>query len=285
MFNPTNRLRISSREFSVSFEGFTKARFKTLHVDPFQGVSQDKHFSYTNLMNNQLIDIGDRHVQNALEKCYLRAKSAAEKAANYFEMPSLLHPRKTMKQILTTHFKQTGEPDAVTLRTIRDTFQSAAHGLAGPVTLRDLFAGADRFNENRGLVWGAEGQVAFDPQVDQLYMQVIQDADAEERNDIMRDFLGGSDASEIYLDFKLIRFHTVDSMARIILHEATHKFAHTADYAYFSSNQDVLAMRPEKALLNADSYAYAGISALKDTVVGHNTINQRGGPALALRHQ
>lgn len=285
MFNPTTYLRITSSEFSVTFEGFTRSRFKTLYVDPVENISRDKHFSYNNLMNNQLVDISDRHVQKALKESYLTAKSAAEKAVGYFEMPSRLHPRKTMKRILATHFKQTGEPNEAALRTIRSAYQKAAVGLKGPIILRDLFAGADRFNDNRGLVWGAEGQVSFDPQVDQLYMQVIQGVGAEERNDIMRDFLGGTEALEIYLDFTLIRFHTVDSMARIILHEATHKFAQTADYAYFSSAQDVQAMRPEKALLNADSYAYAGISALRDTLIEHATINQRGGPALPLRHQ
>jgi hypothetical protein len=55
-------------------------------------------------------------------------------------------------------------------------------------------------------------------------------------------------------------------MARIIVHEATHRFAATGDFG--CTDHDTRAsLAPKQAVLNADSYAYAAMSVLRNELV------------------
>jgi hypothetical protein len=145
----------------------------------------------------------------------------------------------------------------------------------------DLFTAADRFNKG-ALVWGAEGQVAFDPETDDAFMnELMEEGGIERKNDIMRQYPSNADTLEIYMDFGLLRKFNLKQIARVIVHEATHKFAYTGDYAYFSNSGDVSRMLASEALKNADSYAYAAISIKTGSALTHDKITQLGTAMIA----
>jgi len=67
----------------------------------------------------------------------------------------------------------------------------------------------------------------------------------------------------------------------VIVDEATHKFAYTGDYAYFSNSGDVSGMMASEALKNADSYAYAAISIKAGNTLTHDKIARLGSAMVA----
>jgi len=282
MFNPTHYLRMSNTSRNITFRGFTKARFKSLYIDPQQAINaQDKVYSYNAQMNNNLIDISLPEVQNALINAMIYAQDAAKEAAEYFaKRPSTFHPRRSMGKVFTQHFKN-ASPSTEDRDTVQATFRRTAAGLAGNIVVSDLFTAADRFNKG-GLVWGAEGQVAFDPETDDAFMsELMEEGGIERKNDIMRQYLSTADTLEIYIDFGLLRTFNIKQMARVIVHEATHKFAYTGDYAYFSNSGDVSGMMASEALKNADSYAYAAISIKAGNTLTHDKIARLGSAMVA----
>lgn len=278
MFQPTHELRFSNSRQRVSFCGFTKERFKTLYLDPAQRLNaQEKVYSYTNKMNQDLMDLSDPAVQNALHGSFRYAESAAVAAAEYFaRRPTRFHALDRMEKIFERHFKNK-KPTDEERRAAQDVFERTAAGLQGNVVISDLFAGADRFNDNRGLTWGAEGQVAFDQATDDLYVAEMRKEGALTRmNDIMRQFLSTAGSLEIYLDFSLMKRINKFQMARIIVHEATHKFAFTGDYAYMHDTAKFGTLSKGEALKNADSYAYAAISVQEESALTPEKMQRLG---------
>ena len=277
MFNPTHYLRMSNTSRNITFRGFTKARFKSLYIDPQQVINaQDKVYSYTSQMNNNLTDLSSPDVQNSLIKAMIYAQDAATEAHEYFsKRPSTLHPRRRMGKIFSRHFKN-ANPTTEDRAAAQEIFRLTAAGLCGNIVVSDLFTAADRFNKG-ALVWGAEGQVAFDPETDEAFMnELMEEGGIERKNDIMREYLAEADTLEIYIDFGLLRTFNLQQMARVIVHEATHKFAYTGDYAYFSNSGDVGRMLAQEALKNADSYAYAAISVKAESALTHSKIARLG---------
>ena len=71
--------------------------------------------------------------------------------------------------------------------------------------------------------------------------------------------ISGFRKGEMHVSLQLLEAYSVLSYARIIIHEATHKYLCTADEAY--AHQDTYAtLSLVKALNNADSYAWAAVS-------------------------
>lgn len=70
----------------------------------------------------------------------------------------------------------------------------------------------------------------------------------------------------IHIEFSLAANYPRSQMARIIIHEATHKFAQTQDHAY---TQELVyeQLTPAQRASNADSYAYAAISLCYGTLI------------------
>lgn len=281
MFNATHYLRISNVSKNITFRGFTKSRFKTLYIDPQQAIgAQDKVYSYNAQMNNNLMDLSLPAAQNSLAKATIYAQDAAIEAEQYFsKRPSTFHPRRRMGQIFKHHFKN-DKPSEKDRDIAQDTFRRTAAGLNGKIVISDLFAAADRFN-NSALVWGAEGQVVFDPKTDEAFMnELMQEGGIEQKNDIMRQYLSKAKSLDIYIDFNLLHSCNLHEMARIIVHEATHKFAYTGDYAYFSNSNNVNSMSAPEALKNADSFAYAAISVKAERTLTKEKIHRLGAPMI-----
>jgi hypothetical protein len=83
----------------------------------------------------------------------------------------------------------------------------------------------------------------------------------------------------IHIQFYLAKRHSVDFCARTILHEATHKYANTDDMggawgggSSTNSHPFFESMLKDDAKNNADSYAIAGISLLKQKLVSHTDL-------------
>ena len=72
-------------------------------------------------------------------------------------------------------------------------------------------------------------------------------------------FALGIGAGNIHIQFSLCMTRSIDWLARAIIHEATHKFRATGDYAY-AYEEDYQFLRPEHAIQNADSFAFAAVS-------------------------
>ena len=79
---------------------------------------------------------------------------------------------------------------------------------------------------------------------------------------------GASSSGSIHVGFSLFDefAYTPEQMARIIIHEATHKFCKTADVKYcWDANYD--QQSPQQMKNNADSLAYAAMSIAAKTVL------------------
>jgi lysine-specific metallo-endopeptidase family protein len=84
-------------------------------------------------------------------------------------------------------------------------------------------------------------------------------------------------AKSIHLEFMLLGIWSEPAIARIIIHEATHKFAKTEDHAYMSDEAKWAGMTPPQSIQNADSYAYAALSFYARRIVTMRTFISTGG--------
>jgi hypothetical protein len=278
MFGHTHNLRFTNQQHVVTFQGFTKSRFKTLYIDTAERLNaQDKVYSYNNRMKNSLMDLESPEVQRGLHQSIRCAEAAVSAAAKYFETrPTRWNSPSRLEKIFLRHFKNNA-PTVQDRDEVEHVFKLTAAGLMGNIVIKDLFAAADNFGPKSGLVWGAEGQVAFDEQTDRAYINTLLEEDGLERaNDIMRDFLARAESLDIYIDFSLLKSCNKYQIARIIVHEATHKFAYTGDYAYMSNSGKFNLMTAKDALKNADSYAYAAISVLAESALTPEKIRRLG---------
>jgi hypothetical protein len=83
----------------------------------------------------------------------------------------------------------------------------------------------------------------------------------------------------IHLEFMLLGIWSEPAIARILIHEATHKFAKTKDHAYMSDETQWARMTAPESIQNADSYAYAALSFYARRIVTMRTfISTRGMP-------
>jgi hypothetical protein len=76
-------------------------------------------------------------------------------------------------------------------------------------------------------------------------------------------YLAAGDTGSTHIQLSYCQTRSINSMARAIVHEATHKFAATVDWGYVDQGK-VGELKPERAIENADSYAYAALSILRD---------------------
>jgi hypothetical protein len=86
----------------------------------------------------------------------------------------------------------------------------------------------------------------------------------------------------IHIEFSLATIYPRAQMARIIVHEATHKFAGTIDVAYCCEGQYLQTSKPQR-ISNADSYTYVVLSIygnqlIKDQAECFRVIPQYGPP-------
>ena len=73
----------------------------------------------------------------------------------------------------------------------------------------------------------------------------------------------GDTYGRIHLDFGDIWENKIDEVARTIVHEASHKFAHTKDLAYVYQEVNMRELPPGRALTNADSIAQMVMDTVK----------------------
>ena len=82
-------------------------------------------------------------------------------------------------------------------------------------------------------------------------------------------------ARSIHIEFSLAAVYPPFQLARIIVHEATHKFAGTRDNAYTYEEEDYEDLTYQERVFNADSYAYVTISiALNKLIKNENELFQ-----------
>ncbi len=286
MFGFTITQRVTSAAgLNVTFRGFTLEHFQNRYIDVLKtkGDSVAKHRQYTQLWNNKLMDISERCVLRALIKSFLYAQDAATRAASYFhKRPGGLHRYADMAKIFRRHFKLDAPTDK-DRDEVERVFRATSAGLDGALVISDLFAAEDGARDG-GLVAGAEGQVAFRLEEDVLYAQELKTTVEQGgcSHDVTRKYLSQAQDAQIYIAFELIMSMNVAQLARVILHEATHKFAFTGDYAYHASTNDWNTLTSDKAIKNADSYAYGAISVKESSALSPEKIKRVAGPLLSM---
>jgi hypothetical protein len=257
--------------------------------------------------NKHLKDLEDRNCVVVLYKCYLRAREAAEKGAQFFQklqaknLPGAKGKYSAVRGVdqagmlasfvLSEYFASADREEY--LDEIRDTFKKTAQGLGGKdITISDC-AGRERVGAllAEGIVplrAGSHNELEKEAQsLDDLYEQrkgKLLKVFGEESSDrvklqqwvdqqyLMKKYLESGDTKSIHIEYSYIDTYSIDAMARIFLHEATHKFAATADFGY-ATQDTIKSLRPDEAVKNADSYAYAGLAILKDAPITHRELN------------
>lgn len=63
----------------------------------------------------------------------------------------------------------------------------------------------------------------------------------------------------IHVNFELAKSYSTRGLARLIIHEATHQFSNTVD-VFYNHDPQYYTMTADRAVVNADSYAYAALS-------------------------
>jgi hypothetical protein len=78
-------------------------------------------------------------------------------------------------------------------------------------------------------------------------------------------FLSGFRHGEVHVEFGEVVNYTANSLARLIIHEATHKYFNTDDEAYAHENT-YAGLSLAQSLNNADSFAWAAVSLYAGSV-------------------
>lgn len=198
-------------------------------------------------------------VRMGLLRAFLRAKEAAGKAAK--EFGKLAHKDKNnliggwsglTKRIMREHFRLADEED---LDVVQDSFAKIAAGLSGDIVISDTLnreSGAEGYAVLRGGLQAAMdkemgkvaegGRVAIGRKMHELLSQV-----------------GLEQRRSMHIKFSLCETQSVNAVARIIVHEASHIFASTGDVCYYSDSVQYATLKTQDAIINADSYAFAAI--------------------------
>ncbi len=112
-----------------------------------------------------------------------------------------------------------------------------------------------RISDVAGRAGGAEGYVSFRTQRRLFH-----------RNEVT--------AKSIHVEFSFADSYSDRALSRVIVHEASHKFANTDDHAYHHEPAyDSLSRR--RTTDNADSYAYLLMSLAEDTVLTFQLLEMR----------
>jgi hypothetical protein len=166
---------------------------------------------------------------------------------------------------------------------VLDVITKTASGLNAPVTLSDVLSystvnlykvyrdkqtidqaryvlgGSSReaheVNPKTGQLVEMEGYVRHKRKVrEALKQKQMKLPPALQEPDRVRDMYGS-----MHIEFSLAEIYPLQQLARVILHEATHKFAHTVDEAY-TEDSSYRGLDAGKKTRNADSYAYFVLS-------------------------
>ena len=78
-------------------------------------------------------------------------------------------------------------------------------------------------------------------------------------------YVGVNPGSQIHLNFAALQQKPVEEVARLLVHEASHKFINTDDKAYCGSVNYAL-MGPADARVNADSFAWFALATWKNGI-------------------
>lgn len=241
----------------VTFAGFTQADFTNRCLGGFQKAKKEYIEKHTVPL---IADLSDPEVQLALIGSFCIARDAAAHATTFFDRQRVgKQPSKLHAEIFAKLFslKNPGKDDYAVLM---ETFDKTRRGLEGAVLIRDSFRGADQ--DPAGPGWGpGEGEVLIPPEIRKAYF--LRARKKDNNGDIMRAMLEkeAKDIQDIHVRFNLVKELTKDGLARVIFHEATHKFAYTGDYQYIYDDTSMHKTKSKHALYNADSYAFAAMSA------------------------
>lgn len=263
---------------------------------------------------NQLKDLEDRNCVVVLYKCFLRARAAAEKAARLFQSQHARNlpggkgkygavrsndPNVMLASFVLSEYFACADREEY-LDEIRDTFTKTALGLGSKdITISDC-AGRERVGPHlaEGIVpLRAGSQHALEEEaqsLDEVYehkqkklLKIFGEESSKnvelqqwiDQQYLIKKYLESGDTKSIHIEYSYIDKYSIDAMARVILHEATHKFAATADFGY-ADRDAIKPLRPDEAVKNADGYAYAGLAILKDAPITPKELNSEQPPAI-----
>jgi hypothetical protein len=278
----------------------------------------EKLEAYEKRQLKDLGEIQNRNAVLILYKCVMRARAAAELGARIFrsvnahKLPGGTGKYGVVKSndpnilmtsfVLSEYFACADQQEHIDA--IRSTFEQTAHGLgADDLTISDC-AGRERVGPHlaEGIVpLRADSQQAMEEEakgLDEVYekrkkrllklrgdepegevTKKLESEQAIEQQYMMRKYLESGDTKSIHIEFSYMDKYSIDAMARIILHEATHKFAATADFGY-ADRDAIRSLKPREAVRNADGFAYAGLSLLKNLPISPKELNSEAPPAI-----
>jgi hypothetical protein len=246
---------------------------------PMEGDNKD--WVVVDLEKNDDIRIG-------MISAFLRARDATVKASGAFgklktKSGAISGASKVVSGVLDAHFK--GASAASQLDKIQTSFAAIAKGLSEDVVISDTIGRPGKEVEGcvdpKRAVGGEEFMVAVlkpvvDPFIDKLKVEQDQIkqfkltdemkyAKGVEMARVLTE-LGPANLKSIHVLFNLCISRSVDFIARVIVHEAAHKFAGAGDVSYMHEGS-FRSMNADQAILNADSYAYAALSVLRGEVM------------------
>ena len=155
------------------------------------------------------------------------------------------------------------------ITTIRNKLTAIRDGLAGDVGVEDY---AHRT--------GAEGEAPSTRllnQIDQIRHDVAEQGQQEAVFTFQKT-LTHADFDDIQFNFDQVLVCSKSWGARVIIHEASHKYGQTVDWAYnYKSNNPEENLSTPKALENADTYAYTAVSIHAGQVLDVNNVSNGTG--------
>ena len=181
-----------------------------------------------------------------------------------------------MRKIVTTHFVSPYFPPRL-LKRILQVYTQTNAGLQKPIEFQAIdpqeltVMGRGREAQAEGFVDLDDSNPAFQKMVNR-FKNDDGTLDEQTRRLLQRTHFRPFKGN-VFVRFELLGSRSVDFLARVIVHEATHKFAHTVDIAY--ARQSEYSKMPDyRAAENADSYAFAAISLLKKQLIKHDDLQR-----------
>jgi len=186
---------------------------------------------------------------------------AGKEAARYHFKLEALRSSEARKEVLTKIFQIMAETD---------------EGLNGAVTLSDslnYYTWNDYAQGGGRLTAPGKSRAGTEGESEEGHVKVSRKFIPKSLYGTPEEFVEG--ARSIHIEFSLAAVYPPFQLARIIVHEASHKFAGTRDHAYTYEEDDYEDLTFQERVFNADSYAYVITSiALNELIKNENQLFQ-----------
>ena len=208
---------------------------------------------------------------DSLQLARRMSREAAKKVTAVLNGDVTPEKAELVRQVLRHHFRADVSSSTRTQTKIASVLTSTADGLAGHVQLSDVLS---RYMWNLYEVY-IDGHTWDETRV-RLKGEYRKDNPQEPRGGYVEDrtrkeeFLNATrttvKSGNIHVEFSYAAVYPKMFLAHVIVHEATHKFGGTDDYAY-TEEDHYARLRLAERINNADSYAYTVLSLSANVLI------------------